>query len=381
MFNKLCDYINSLFQNIIDYRDIIIGVEKIEEFLVKKNIKLDTSLAVRLFSENDCLLEAFDLLYYCFENDIKENKLDRISSCYTVLFLLRTYCILNEIIVDIDNTIENHLLNHEEEIILLKRIKKGDRFAKEYFVKCNMFLVRNLASKFNATRMSYDDLVQEGCLGLIHAINLYDENLGNKFSTYAIHWIYQAISKAIYTQERMVRLPLHVEEKLKKIVKANDYLCNKLKREPTNNELAKVMKIDVLEVEEIKKHLNDTFSLDMPLRDDSNLTFGDLLVDEDYDLEEEIIKSHLHNKLEVFINNCNFNEIELMILQLKYGLNGYNVHSTEDVAKLLKMNCEMVRQKIIKILSKLRKEQNVEDFIVYLDNPSRALDNLCYLKK
>ena len=381
MFNKLCDYINSLFQNIIDYRDIIIGVEKIEEFLVKKNIKLDTSLAVRLFSENDCLLEAFDLLYYCFENDIKENKLDRISSCYTVLFLLRTYCILNEIIVDIDNTIENHLLNHEEEIILLKRIKKGDRFAKEYFVKCNMFLVRNLASKFNATRMSYDDLVQEGCLGLIHAINLYDENLGNKFSTYAIHWIYQAISKAIYTQERMVRLPLHVEEKLKKIVKANDYLCNKLKREPTNNELAKVMKIDVLEVEEIKKHLNDTFSLDMPLRDDSNLTFGDLLVDEDYDLEEEIIKSHLHNKLEVFINNCNFNEIELMILQLKYGLNGYNVHSTEEVAKLLKMNCEMVRQKIIKILSKLRKEQNVEDFIVYLDNPSRALDNLCYLKK
>lgn len=124
MFNELCNYINLLFKNITNYQDVIIGVEKIEEFLLKKNIKLDTSLAVRLFNENDCLLEVFDLLYYSFENNIKENKLDSISSCYTLLFLLRTYCILNEIISDIDNIKENHLLSHEEEIILIKWIKK-----------------------------------------------------------------------------------------------------------------------------------------------------------------------------------------------------------------------------------------------------------------
>lgn len=96
-------------------------------------------------------------------------------------------------------------------------------------------------------------------------------------------------------------------------------------------------------------YLSDTFSLDMPLRDDTNLTFGDLAVDEDYDLEEEFINGNLHNEWEIFINNCNLNEIELMILQLKYGLNGYDVHSIVDIAKILKMNREMVIQKNISI--------------------------------
>ena len=127
MFNELCNYVNLLFKNITNYQDVIIGIEKLEEYLLKNNIKLDTSLVVRLFNESDCLLQSFDILYFTFESDIKAKKLDKISFCYTGLFLLRIYCILNDIINDIENIDENHLLSHEEEIILIKRIKKGDK--------------------------------------------------------------------------------------------------------------------------------------------------------------------------------------------------------------------------------------------------------------
>ena len=381
MINELCNYVNLLFKNITNYQDVIIGIEKLEEYLLKNNIKLDTSLVVRLFNESDCLLQSFDILYFTFESDIKAKKLDKISFCYTGLFLLRIYCILNDIINDIENIDENHLLSHEEEIILIKRIKKGDKFAQEIFFKCNMALIKNVARKFNTSKMTYEDLVQEGCLGLLRAIELYDENLGNKFSSYAIHWIYQAISRAIHNKERMIKLPEYVLEKIKKIVNVSDYLSDKLHREPTNMELAKEMNIDVLEVEELKKHLNDTFSLDATIGDDTDLTFGDLVRDEGYDLEEKIIDSILHNELESFINKCNLNETELMILQLKYGLNGYDVHSTVDVAKILKLNREMVRQKEIRILNKIRNKNGIESFIVYLDNPSQALDTLSFFKK
>ena len=100
MFNELCNYVNLLFKNITNYQDVIIGIEKLEEYLLKNNIKLDTSLVVRLFNESDCLLQSFDILYFTFESDIKAKKLDKISFCYTGLFLLRIYCILNDIIND-----------------------------------------------------------------------------------------------------------------------------------------------------------------------------------------------------------------------------------------------------------------------------------------
>ena len=380
MFNELCNYVNLLFKNITNYHDVIIGLEKLEEYLLKNNIKLDTSLAVKLFSESDCLLESFDILYYSFEDDIKAKKLDRISFCYTGSFLLRTYCILNDIINDLENIDEKHILSHEEEIMLIKRIKKGDKYAQEIFIKCNMPLVKNIARKYNTTKMSYEDLIQEGCLGLLHAIELYDENLGNKFSTYAIYWIYQSISRSIFIKERTIGLPVYLLEKIKKYTKTKDYLFDKLKREPSDEELAEAMDIDIEELKYIKKYLNDTISLDRKVSVESDITFSDLIEDEDYNLEETVINNSLKEDLKRFIESCDFDETELLILQLRYGFNGNRYHSCTEVADILHMNRERVRQKEIKIIKKMLKNKNVESFIIYLQNPKKALENLLYLR-
>ena len=380
MINELCNYINCLFKNITNYQDVIIGTNKIEEFLLKNNIKLDTSLAVKLFRENDCLLEAFDLLYYSFEDSIKENKLDNISSCYTLLFLLRTYCILNEIIVDIDNINEIHILSHEEEIILIKRIKKGDKVALEYFIQCNMPLVKRVAKMFNTFRMTYEDLIQEGCLGLMRAINLYDEDLGNKFSSYATAWIYQSISRAIDNKERMITLPVYLVEKMKKYINTKDYLFWKLKREPSDEEVAEAMNIDVNELKKFKSYFNDALSLDKLLNEDADITFGDVIEDDEYDLEEIIVKEDLKEALKRFIESCHFDEIELKILQLRYGFNSDRCYTRAEVAKLLNVNRESIRQREIKILKKMLKNQDVDNFIIYMQDPKTALENLLYLR-
>ena len=380
MFNELCNYINLLFKNITNYQDIIISFEKIEEFLLNSNIKLNTSLAVKLFNESDCLLDAFDILYFTFENDIKENKLDRISSCYTGLFLLRTYCILNEIVVDIDNIKKIHILSHEEEIILIKRIKKGDKAAQEYFIKCNLPLVRRVAKMFNTSRMSYEDLTQEGFLGLMRAINSYDENLGNKFSSYATAWIYQSISRAIDKKERMITLPVYLVEKMKKYINTKDYLFYKLKREPSDEEVAETMNIDVIELKKLKFHFNDALSLDKKLNEDADITFGDIIEDEEYDLEEIIVKEDLKEELKCFIESCHLDETELKILQLRYGFNSDRYYTRAEVANLLHINRESIRQREIKIIKKMLKNKDVENFIIYLQNPKTALENLLYLR-
>lgn len=381
MFNELCNYINCLFKNITNYQDVLMALEKLEVYLLKNNIKLDTSLAIKLFKDSDSLLESFDLLYNYYQNNIDEKKINTISSNYTALFLLKTYCILNDIIDDINNIDENHLLTHEEEIILIKRIKKNDKFAQEKFIKCNLPLVKKVARKFNTTRMEYDDLIQEGCLGLMHAIDLYDENLGNKFSTYAIPWIYNSISRAVYTKERMIKLPVSMMEEIRKYVNLKDDLSIKLNRESTDEEIAQEMNLNVLEIKKIKSILLDTLSLDYPLFKNRDTSYGETIIDDNINLEDEFIHNDLINEIRRLIDSCNFDDDELMILRLRFGFDGYRKHSLSEIAKILNVHREVVRQKEIRILKKLIYNENIDYLMIYLDNPANAADNLSFLRK
>ena len=344
-------------KNMLDYQEIIDSftdaefdadkVEKVFDFLEANNV--DVKISDDVEEEEDIILDP--------EDDIDIEKIDlSVPEGVSIEDPVRMY--LKEIG-------KVPLLSAEEEIELAKRMENGDVEAKNRLAEANLRLVVSIAKRYVGRGMLFLDLIQEGNLGLIKAVDKFDFRKGFKFSTYATWWIRQAITRAIADQARTIRIPVHMVETINKLLRVSRQLLQELGREPTPEEIAKEMDIPVERVREIQKISQEPVSLETPIGEEEDSHLGDFIQDDNVPVPaEEAASTILKEQLVEVLGTLT--EREQKVLRLRFGLDDGRARTLEEVGREFNVTRERIRQIEAKALRKLRhpsRSRKLRDFL------------------
>ena len=353
-------------KNVLEYQEIsdffkdspleVDQMEKVFDFLEASGVdvlRITDNSGDELLLDNDMDMEGLD--------DEEEVELDKID-----LSVPEGVSIEDPVRMYLKEIGKVSLLSADEEIELAKRMEKGDEAAKKRLAEANLRLVVSIAKRYVGRGMLFLDLIQEGNLGLIKAVEKFDYRKGYKFSTYATWWIRQAITRAIADQARTIRIPVHMVETINKLIRVSRQLLQELGREPTPEEIAKEMDMSVERVREILKISQEPVSLETPIGEEEDSHLGDFIQDDNVPVPADaaaftLLKEQLVEVLSTLTDR------EQKVLRLRFGLDDGRARTLEEVGKEFNVTRERIRQIEAKALRKLRHPSRSRKLKDYLD--------------
>ena len=366
---KFLDIIESLVKkaaknkNVIDYQDIteavsevldnMDDVDKIYDYLESKKIE------IRMEEDDDKLDDDDDL-----DDDVDSE--DEIDLSKIDLSVPEGIGVDDPVRMYLKEIGQIPLLTAEQEVEYAKRMEEGNEVAKRRLAEANLRLVVSIAKRYVGRGMQFLDLIQEGNLGLIKAVEKFDYRKGYKFSTYATWWIRQAITRAIADQARTIRIPVHMVETINKLTRVSRQLLQELGREPSPEEIAEEMDIPVEKVREIQKISQEPVSLETPIGEEEDSHLGDFIQDENVPIPAEaaaatLLREQLDDEL------ATLTEREQKVLRLRFGLDDGKARTLEEVGKEFQVTRERIRQIEAKAIRKLRQPSRSKKLQDYLD--------------
>ena len=397
------NYINTYLSLGLTNNDKNKEIKKLDKFFEKYDYTPEPDMLLEIIKNNQKFSKMIQLIIGENTKQVEIDRLAKISDDNTLILVVEIYCMLNNIEFkesEMDSEIDlkedaaevtsslkmylkeisrRPLLSLEEEQELAKQISEGNEEAKNIFIESNLRLVVSVAKKYTGRGLSFLDLIQEGNIGLMTAVNKYDLSKGVKFSTYAMWWIRQSMQRAIEDKGRNIRVPNYISEKISKYKKAVTNLELKLNREPTINEIASEMNISITEATKLNKLQIDTVSINKLVGDDENNELKDFIPSTEETLEEKVITKIITSTMQEKVRELLEKELtpkEADVLILRFGLNDGKPLLLREIGKKLNISPEGVRQKETRALMKLRKSDSIKPFVEYMDVPSEALEQL-----
>ena len=395
VFNIINGYINKNLKRVHDYTDAMSKFKNICDFLntngavmtpdvivlLFKNNKIFTSIVKKIFDYNHDMIMAGDL-----DNNIEDSFLK---------LVIDVYCGYNNIeIKEADKTDDSGilsgdsvhqymqeiaaipLLSPEQEKELGLKLAEGNKYARQKLIESNLRLVVTVAKRYTGRGFDFLDLIQDGNIGLITAVDRFDVSLGYKFSTYAVWWIRQSIDRAIYNKSKNIRVPVHLNEQVTKFNQVYGALERNMGQAPSLEEVAKEMNISVDKVIDLYKASQDTVSLNTPVGVDGDTELGEFIPSEDQNVDDVVLNSMLREYLEDIINQIRATDREKYVLRLRYGFIDGQEHTLDSVGKEFGVTRERIRQLEAKCLNKLRMHPKTKDLAAYTDNEERSVRRL-----
>lgn len=395
--NKFCsnlsDFIN---ENMIlpnDYNDALKQLKILSDFIYEINSYISVDMYIELLESNTILSSIIKIIVDRNIDNIQKNNIENVFKNEFFILIIQVYCMINDIEIknneddDNDNSVDLSyyqqydgtklylneiskipLLSKTEEYELAIKIKNGDKKAREELISRNLRLVVSVAKRYRGRGLTFEDLIGYGNIGLISAIEKFDVKKNVKFSTYAVIWIKQSITREIYNKARNVRIPVHKMEGIRNYQKTKNSLAERLNREPSIEEIAIELNITIDQALELDSLQYDTVSLNECVGTEKDTELGFFIPDQTDTPDKVVIDSSLRELLQTAFQSVNLSEKEIIVLTLRFGLDGNEPQTLEQIAPIYNVTRERIRQIEAKALRKLKNSPAGKFLKAYLND-------------
>ena len=411
-------FINKTFKNVSTSEEELKNINKLATFFESFDYTTDFDILSKLIEQNEKLSRALQIVVAKHKSQITSGGLSDLFDNNLTASIIEGYCLINNIEIRENNDsykysdyeeekefekieyddessfrevgsleayfreINNHKpFSAEEQKDLARRAKHGDVKARQMLIESNLKLAVKMAFKYRFSNGPLIDLIQEGNIGLMKAADRYDPDMGCNFSTYAIWWIRQGITRYISNKSRNIRIPVHLDAMITKYKQTCRDLEGKLNRKPTLPEIARAMHISLAKVIKLDNFRQDTLSINKIIGSEDDTELEHFIADSDQGLEEKFIQKALASDVRKLFEKCNLSDREKEVLILRFGFCDERVYRLEEIGQMYNVTRERIRQIESNALKKLRQSEHIKHFANYMQKPDAALDRIDEFRK